>query len=64
MFSFMSFSSVEAKAKVKTYKNCTALNKDYRGGFAKSKSTKNKGGKRSTNHMFLKLYMMQTKKRP
>lgn len=45
MFSFMPFSSVEAKSKVKTYKNCTALNKDYKGGVSKSKSTKNKGGK-------------------
>jgi len=45
MFSFMPFSSADAKTKVKTYKNCTALNKDYKGGVAKSKSTKNKGGK-------------------
>jgi len=31
-FSFDSFNYAEAAAKVKTYKNCTALNKDYRGG--------------------------------
>ncbi|WP_282033737.1 excalibur calcium-binding domain-containing protein [Metabacillus indicus] len=37
--------SAEAKAKVKTYKNCTELNKDYKGGVAKSSSVKNKGGK-------------------
>lgn len=35
----------EAKDKVKTYKNCTALNKDYKGGVARSSSVKNKGGK-------------------
>lgn len=34
-----------AEAKVKTYSNCKALNKDYKGGVAKSSSTKNKGGK-------------------
>ncbi|MET3320339.1 UNVERIFIED_ORG: hypothetical protein ABIC97_003439 [Peribacillus simplex] len=34
-----------AKTKVKTYKNCTALNKDYKGGVARSSSVKNKGGK-------------------
>ncbi|KLV28385.1 excalibur domain-containing protein [Niallia circulans] len=45
MLSFMPHSSAEAKTKVKKYKNCTALNKDYKGGVAKSKSTKNKGGK-------------------
>ncbi|MGW9125925.1 excalibur calcium-binding domain-containing protein [Paenibacillus chitinolyticus] len=28
-----------------TYKNCTELNKDYKGGVARSDSTKNKGGK-------------------
>lgn len=34
-----------AKTKVKTYKNCTALNKDYKGGVARTSSVKNKGGK-------------------
>lgn len=34
-----------AEAKVKTYSNCKELNKDYKGGVAKSSSTKNKGGK-------------------
>ena len=34
-----------ADAKAKKYKNCTALNKVYKGGVAKSKSVKNKGGK-------------------
>ncbi|WP_245592256.1 excalibur calcium-binding domain-containing protein [Ectobacillus panaciterrae] len=28
-----------------TYKNCTELNKDYKGGVARSSSAKNKGGK-------------------
>ena len=34
-----------AATKVKTYKNCTELNKDYKGGVARSSSVKNKGGK-------------------
>ncbi|MGE7184077.1 excalibur calcium-binding domain-containing protein [Peribacillus sp. NPDC006672] len=34
-----------AKTKAKTYKNCTALNKDYKGGVARTSSVKNKGGK-------------------
>lgn len=38
-------SVAEAKSKVKTYKNCTELNKDYKGGVAKTSSAKNKGGK-------------------
>ncbi|MCK6259536.1 excalibur calcium-binding domain-containing protein [Fictibacillus sp. KIGAM418] len=40
--------NAEAKTsvtKVKTYENCTALNKDYKGGVARSKNVKNKGGK-------------------
>ncbi|WP_374703163.1 MULTISPECIES: excalibur calcium-binding domain-containing protein [Bacillus] len=39
--------NVEAKtpAAAKTYKNCTELNKDYKGGVARSSSDKNKGGK-------------------
>lgn len=37
--------SVAAKSTVKKYKNCTELNKDYKGGVAKSSSVKNKGGK-------------------
>ncbi|PSL41836.1 excalibur calcium-binding domain-containing protein [Planomicrobium soli] len=32
-------------AKVKVYANCTALNKDYKGGVARTSSVKNKGGK-------------------
>ncbi|MED3572235.1 excalibur calcium-binding domain-containing protein [Cytobacillus praedii] len=35
----------EAKSAAKTYKNCTELNKDYKGGVAESSSAKNKGGK-------------------
>lgn len=35
----------EAKEKVVEYKNCTELNKVYKGGVARSSSTKNKGGK-------------------
>ncbi|MCM3626292.1 excalibur calcium-binding domain-containing protein [Paenibacillus glycanilyticus] len=37
--------SASAAEKVKTYKNCTALNKDYPGGVAKDAKVKNKGGK-------------------
>ncbi|MEH7342710.1 excalibur calcium-binding domain-containing protein [Bacillus sp. JJ1532] len=41
-----SFSTTDfAHAKAKSYKNCTELNKDYKGGVAESSSTKNKGGK-------------------
>ncbi|WP_410513136.1 excalibur calcium-binding domain-containing protein [Paenibacillus sp. BR2-3] len=35
----------EAKSNVKTYKNCTELNRVYKGGVAQSSSVKNKGGK-------------------
>ena len=35
----------EAKEKVVAYKNCTELNKVYKGGVARSSSVKNKGGK-------------------
>ncbi|WP_020614958.1 excalibur calcium-binding domain-containing protein [Paenibacillus daejeonensis] len=38
-------SSAVASGKVKTYKNCTELNKDYPGGVARSADTKNVGGK-------------------
>ncbi|WP_412059444.1 excalibur calcium-binding domain-containing protein [Cytobacillus firmus] len=31
--------------KIKTYKNCTELNKDYKGGVARTAGIKNKGGK-------------------
>ncbi|GGN91168.1 excalibur calcium-binding domain-containing protein [Saccharibacillus kuerlensis] len=34
-----------AHAAPKKYKNCTELNKDYKGGVAKSAGVKNKGGK-------------------
>lgn len=36
---------VDAKEDVKTYANCTALNKVYPGGVAKAANVKNKGGK-------------------
>ncbi|XKE75715.1 excalibur calcium-binding domain-containing protein [Cytobacillus firmus] len=32
-------------AKIKTYKNCTELNKYYKGGVARTAGIKNKGGK-------------------
>ncbi|MBY6037218.1 excalibur calcium-binding domain-containing protein [Fictibacillus nanhaiensis] len=41
-----SFSNAEAATtKAKVYKNCTELNKVYKGGVARSSSVKNKGGK-------------------
>ncbi|MGG3643979.1 excalibur calcium-binding domain-containing protein [Bacillus gobiensis] len=44
-FSFATTDNVEAKTKVKKYSNCKALNKDYKGGVARSSKVKNKGGK-------------------
>ncbi|WP_353853797.1 excalibur calcium-binding domain-containing protein [Bacillus sp. Bos-x628] len=44
----LSFTQVDihtADAKTGNYKNCKALNKVYKGGVAKSKNTRNKGGK-------------------
>ncbi|MDH6426661.1 excalibur calcium-binding domain-containing protein [Paenibacillus sp. FSL R7-0048] len=43
--SVATLNTASAESKVKTYKNCTELNKDYKGGVAISSSTKNKGGK-------------------
>ncbi|WHY66723.1 excalibur calcium-binding domain-containing protein [Neobacillus sp. SuZ13] len=43
--SFSLTDSAEAKVKIKTYKNCTALNKDFKGGVARTSKVKNKGGK-------------------
>ncbi|MBN3554032.1 excalibur calcium-binding domain-containing protein [Fictibacillus nanhaiensis] len=34
-----------ATPKAKTYKNCTELNKAYKGGVARANNVKNKGGK-------------------
>lgn len=34
-----------AAPKAKTYKNCTELNKAYKGGVARASNVKNKGGK-------------------
>ncbi|RFU65076.1 excalibur calcium-binding domain-containing protein [Peribacillus glennii] len=42
-FSFGSMDTAEAKTK--TFKNCTELNKVYKGGVARSSKVKNKGGK-------------------
>jgi hypothetical protein len=42
---FATTTNVDAKTTVKTYQNCTALNKVYKGGVAKYSTTKNKGGK-------------------
>lgn len=43
--SFGTYSVAEAKTPAKTYKNCTELNKDYKGGVARNSKVKNKGGK-------------------
>jgi len=44
-FSFSSVNVEAASPKVVTYKNCTELNKVYKGGVARSASVKNVGGK-------------------
>ena len=44
-FSFSSAHVEAATAKVVTYKNCTELNKVYKGGVARSATVTNKGGK-------------------
>ncbi|MEK5184614.1 excalibur calcium-binding domain-containing protein [Solibacillus sp. FSL R5-0691] len=49
LISGFSFSTMEAEAATKVkavaYKNCTELNKVYKGGVAKDAKTTNKGGK-------------------
>lgn len=47
LISGFSFSAIEAEAATKAvaYKNCTELNKVYKGGVAKDAKTTNKGGK-------------------
>jgi hypothetical protein len=40
-----SYPTKAAAPKVKTYKNCTELNKAYKGGVARAANVKNKGGK-------------------
>ncbi|PLS14809.1 hypothetical protein CVD28_26280 [Bacillus sp. M6-12] len=43
---FISIDKAEAaKTKTVTYKNCTELNKVYKGGIARAAAVKNKGGK-------------------
>lgn len=44
-FSLGHVKSADAATKVKTYKNCTELNKVYKGGVARNTKVKNKGGK-------------------
>ncbi|PEJ58818.1 hypothetical protein CN692_07530 [Bacillus sp. AFS002410] len=43
--SYSFISTDDANAAAKTYKNCTEMHKDYKGGVARSSSVKNKGGK-------------------
>lgn len=44
IFSLSTISPTLADAAGKTFKNCTELNKTYKGGVAKAANTKNKGG--------------------
>ncbi len=46
--------TAEAKTKVKTYQNCKALNKVYKGGVAKSSKVKNKGGRTQVQAVCIK----------
>lgn len=53
----ISYYAAEAGTTVKKYKNCTELNKDYKGGVAESKNAKNKGGKtKYTPHVSKEIY--------
>ncbi|TQR14614.1 excalibur calcium-binding domain-containing protein [Psychrobacillus lasiicapitis] len=45
VLSVSSASPTQADAAGKTFKNCTELNKTYKGGVAKAANIKNKGGK-------------------
>lgn len=53
---------VDAKTVIKTYKNCKALNKVYKGGVAISKKTKNKGGKTHYKPFVSKSLYLKNKK--
>jgi len=44
-FTLSTVNEAEAATKVVTYKNCTELNKKYKGGVARAANVKNKGGK-------------------
>lgn len=43
--SLSSSNTLDAKVAVKKYRNCKEMNKDYKGGVARSASVRNKGGK-------------------
>ena len=48
LFASVSFGTgniANAASQPKVYKNCTELNKDYKGGVARASNIKNKGGK-------------------
>lgn len=54
--------ATDVNAAAKSYKNCTELNKDYKGGVAESASVKNKGGKTKYKPFVSKeLYQANTK---
>jgi hypothetical protein len=44
IFGFSVYSNHNAEAAVKTFRNCSELNKVYKGGVARSAKVKNKGG--------------------
>ncbi|VTR42122.1 Excalibur calcium-binding domain [Actinobacillus pleuropneumoniae] len=53
----LNVTSVNAASKAKSYKNCTELRKDYKGGVAQSSSAKNEGGKtKHKPHVSKELY--------
>ncbi|GGD77488.1 hypothetical protein GCM10010911_39390 [Paenibacillus nasutitermitis] len=45
VLTFGAAGTAEAKTTVKTFKNCSEMNKVYKGGVARTSSAKNKGGK-------------------
>jgi hypothetical protein len=52
----------EAAPKPRAYKNCTELNKVYKGGVAKNAKVRNKGGKtKYTPTVSAKVYQLNTK---
>ena len=55
----LNVTSVNAASKAKSYKNCTELRKDYKGGVAQSSSAKTKVVKPNTSLMFPKNFIMR-----
>lgn len=58
----LNVTTVSAATNAKSYKNCTELNKHYKGGVAQSSSVKNKGGKtKHKPHVSKELYYANKK---